>query len=110
MEYQARRSITTQLPFQRLFKNNDLGIVENPLRRIHEDDLDADVRHFHQEHLERIVDVDVMVRAGSLARDEEAAIIEKKLDDVEMKALEREKTSKIWNERKELQVVLLTCE
>ena len=107
MERPAR---TTQLPFQRLFENNDLGIIENPLRRVHEDDLDTDIRNFHEEYgLVKIVDVDVLVRGGRLARDEEATIMEKRLNIVEMTALEREKVTKIWDESKELKIILLTC-
>ena len=110
MEFQARRSTTTQLPFQKLLENNNLGIIENPLRRIHEDDLDNDTRNFHRdEGLANIVDVDVLVRGGRLARDEEATIIEGGLNEVEIAALEREKVTKIWDESKELKVILLTC-
>ena len=110
MEYQARRSTTTQLPFQQLLESNNLGIIENPLRRIHEDDLDADIRNFHQEEgLAEFVDVDDLVRAGRLARDEEATVIEGRLTTVELTALQREKISKIWTESKELKIILLTC-
>ena len=104
MERQAQRR------FQELLERNDLGIIENPLRRIHEDNLDTDIRNFHQEYgLANIVDADVLVRGGLLAKDEEATIMEGKLDAVEMAALEREKNTKIWNESKELKVILLTC-
>lgn len=110
MEYRGRRSTVTQLPFQRLLQSNDLGIIENPLRRIHEDDLDLDIQSFHTEYkLADVVDVDVLVRGGRLARDEEATLIEGNLHDIEKKALNKEKTSNIWKESKELKIILLTC-
>ena len=110
MEYQERRTTTMELPFQTLLKNNETGVIKNPLWRIHEDDLDAEIRNFHQEYgLANIVDEDVLVRAGRLAKDEEATIIEGSLDDIEIAALKREKFTKIWNESKELKIILLTC-
>ena len=106
----ARQSVTAELPFHRLLRNNDLGIIENPLRRVHEDDLIADIRNFHHEYsLKDIVDVDVLIRGGLLARDEEATVTEGRLSDVEVSALEREKSTRIWDESKELKVILLTC-
>lgn len=105
-----RRSTATQLPFQQLLEKNDTGLIENPLRRIHEDKLEEEIRHFHQEYdLGNIVDVDVLVLGGRVAQDEEAVQIEGDLNAVQLSALEKEKTSKIWDESKELRIILLTC-
>ena len=110
MALQPRQSQTIQLPFERLLKNNDLGIIENPLQRIDEDDLDKEIRTFHDaEGLNEVVDVNVLIRGAHLARDEEAFLGEGDLSAVEEKALRNEKVSKIWQESKELRVILLTC-
>ena len=114
---------TVQLPFQRLLENNDLGIIENPLRRIDEDDLIKDIRDFHRDgYLASRVDLDVLVRGGLLARDEEATITEAKvardegdeiteriLNEMEVEAVHNEKSTSIWRESKELKLILLTC-
>lgn len=103
---------TVQLPFQRLLQNNDLGIIENPLRRIDEDDLIADIRSFHaapKHSLADIVKVDVLIRGGLLAKDEEATITEEMIDEREIAALANEKSMTIWGGSKELKVILLTC-
>ena len=103
---------TVQPSFQRLLNNNDLGIIENPLRRIDEDDLKDDIKSFHADpeyDLANSVDIDVLVRGGLLARDEEATITERILDEREIAALRKEKSMTIWGESKELKVVLLIC-
>ena len=110
MPLQPQRSQTAQLPFERLLKNNDLGIIENPLRRIDEDDLDSDIRAFHEaEGLKDVVSVNVLTRGGHVARDEEGFQAEGDLSEPEEKALKNEKVSSIWQESKELKVILLTC-
>lgn len=99
-----------QLPFQELLENNDLGIIENPLMRVEESELDEDVLNFYEEHsLALVTDLDTLTHGAHLARDEEATIAEGILSDVEKEALMREKTTRIWEESKELKVILLTC-
>ena len=98
------------IPFQRLLKNNDLGIIENPLRRIDEEDLEEDIRKFHKEEsLADLVDLAVLIRGGLLARDEEGFIAEHALSEPEANALNHEKKARIWEESKELRIILLTC-
>lgn len=108
--------LAQQLPFQKLLNNNDLGIIENPLQRIDDDDLITDIKKFHAEpdpkrvlQLADVVDLDVLVRGGLLAKDEEAALTEEVLDGREFAALKTEKSMTIWRESKELKVILLTC-
>ena len=110
MALQPQRSQTVQLPFETLLRNNDQGIIENPLRRIDEDDLDEDIRTFHDaEGLENVVAVSVLIRGGRLAKDEEGFLAERRHSNLEKKALEDEKVTKIWQESKELRIILLTC-
>ena len=115
MEFQRRRSTTRQLPFQQLLKNNDLdgvGIIENPLRRVLEEDLDADLEAFHGDEmsgLAKVLRLKDLINGGRLARDEEATIMEGTLNEVELAALKREKVTRIWGESKELKIILLTC-
>ena len=111
MALQPQQSQTAYLPFEKLLKNNDLGIIENPLRRIDEDDLDKEIHSFHDEAegLDEVVDVGVLIRGAHLARDEEGFLAEEDLSGPEKKALKNEKVSKIWQESKELRVILLTC-
>lgn len=99
-----------QLPFQQLLKNNELGIIENPLQRVDKDDLDNDIYDFHEHYkLGRVVDVDTLIHGAHLARDEDATSAEGILTEVEEQALAREKTTRFWEESKELKVILLTC-
>lgn len=110
MESQAPQSRTSRLPFQTLLKNNDLGIIENPLQRIDEDELHDDIREFHHGHeLADLVDVNVLIRGGDLARSEELFIAEDNSSEVELAALGKEKVTRFWEENKELRIILLTC-
>ena len=111
MALQPRRSQTTELPFEKLLRNNDLAIIENPLRRIDKDDLKRDVQRFHSETegLADVLDVNVLIRGALLARDKKVFEKEGDLSAPEKKALKDEKTSKIWQESKELRIILLTC-
>ncbi|KAL8783576.1 MAG: hypothetical protein Q9195_009348 [Heterodermia aff. obscurata] len=100
------------VPFQTLLENNDAGRIENPLARLDEDDLIADIQDFHADPLNNlgdVVDVEVLIRGGLLAKDEEVAIAEKHINEREKAALEKEKYTTIWRESKELRVNLLTC-
>ncbi|KAL8696236.1 MAG: hypothetical protein Q9201_007762, partial [Fulgogasparrea decipioides] len=110
MEHQLQRSI----PFQQLLKHNDLGFVENPLRRIPEDRLHVDIESFHEESdLAKVVDVQTLIRGARLARDEEGFIAEetaqKSLTEVEREALQEGKPTSIWGESREIKIILLTC-
>ena len=113
MENQRRPS-STVLPFQVLLEHNDLGFIENPLRRIHEDHLSAYVESFYEaSDLADVVDLTILTRGARLARDEDAFISEEKAEGnftaVEMAALGREKTTSIWSEGREVKIILLTC-
>lgn len=110
MVRQVQANRNERLPFQRLLENNDLGIIENPLQRIEEDELDDDISAFHRDYdLAEVVDVDVLIRGGRLARGEEVFVAEGSLSDVERAALQKEKSTRFWEESKELRVILLTC-
>lgn len=100
-----------ELPFETLLRNNNLGRIENPLRRIDEDDLEKEIRNFHDQSqgLKDVVAVDVLIRGGLLARDEEGIRAEGTLAAYEELALDNEKTCKLWQESKELNIILLTC-
>ena len=110
MSPQVHQNRNERLPFQRLLENNDLGIIENPLQRIEEAELDEDISAFHQDYgLAKVVDLDVLIRGGRLARGEEVFVAEESLSDVERAALQKEKVTRFWEESKELKVILLTC-
>ena len=110
MALPRQQSQPSELPFERLLRNNNLGIIENPLRRIDEDDLKRNIRDFHQdEGLESVLDAETLIRGGCLARDEEGFETEYDLSAPEKKALQDEKVSNIWTESKELRIILLTC-
>ena len=101
---------TQQLPFQQLLENNELCIIENPLQRVEEADLDRDIYEFHEDYgLGRVVDLETLIHGAHLARDEEATSAEGILTEVEERAQEREKRTRFWEESKELKVILLTC-
>jgi hypothetical protein len=99
-----------QLPFQQLLENNELGIIENPLQRVPEDELDHDIDEFHANYrLGRVVDVETLIHGAHLARDEDATIAEGILTEPEERALDRERRTRFWEESKELKIILLTC-
>lgn len=100
------------VPFQKLLENNDAGRIENPLARLDEDDLIADIKDFHADPsngLYALLEVETLIHGGLLAKDEEVAIAEEYINELEIAALEDEKCSTIWSESKELKVNLLTC-
>ncbi|KAL6719777.1 hypothetical protein ACLMJK_001698 [Lecanora helva] len=110
MALPTRQNRADELPFERLLKNNNLGIIENPLRRLDEDDIVRDVQKFHQEErLSNVVNDKTMIRGGLLAADEEVFKANGDLSRPEELALESEKESTIWQESKELKIILLTC-
>lgn len=99
-----------RIPFETLLRKNDLGIIENPLRRIAKPDLIEHVRDFYEEnHLQDVVDIEVLIEGALLARDEDGYRIEYDVSEPQLKALDREKTSTIWEESRELKTILLTC-
>lgn len=100
----------TPTPFQQLLENNDMGIIENPLQRIDEDDLDENTANFYTENnLGKVVDVETLIRGGRLARSEKIFKTRGGLSEVETVALEREGKTRFWEESKELRIILLTC-
>lgn len=114
MERQPQRSSTDRLPFQQLLEHNHLAIIENPLRRIPEDHLNAYIESFYDESgLANVIDIDMLIRGARLARDEEAFVAEgtagKTLTEVEVAALQGEKSTSIWTESREIKIILLTC-
>ncbi|KAG6986636.1 hypothetical protein G7Y79_00075g099080 [Physcia stellaris] len=103
-----------QLPFQQLLKQNDLAIIENPLRRIPEDRVNAYIESFHEDSkLATVVDLDTLTRGGRLAYDQEAFIsdevADKILSEVDKAALEKEKSTCIWTESREIKIIVLIC-
>ncbi|KAL8855921.1 MAG: hypothetical protein Q9178_007435 [Gyalolechia marmorata] len=114
MEHRQRESPNTQLPFQQLLNHNDLGVIENPLRRVAEEHVIKSVREFHQEnHLDSVVDVATCIRGARLARQEEIFTTregdEGPITEVERAALDKEKRTSIWTDTRELKIILLTC-
>ena len=110
MQKMGSRGQESRTSFQRLLESNDLGIIENPLQRIDEDELDEDIELFHSENeLGEVVDVDILIRGGRLARAEEIFKARGNLSDVENAALQKEKSTRFWEESKELRVILLAC-
>ncbi|KAL8783689.1 MAG: hypothetical protein Q9195_009314 [Heterodermia aff. obscurata] len=119
-----------QLPFERLLEHNETAKIENPLRRIPENQLAAYIQNFFEDNcLEKVVDITTLLRGARLARDEEAFIAECNtehntehnkegnaeanaeggLTPVEKAALDKEKHVTIWTETRELKIILLTC-
>ena len=96
--------------FETLLQHNKHGTIENPLRRIDDHHLEEDIRNFHKdEGFDDVVGVDLLIRASHLARDEDGFKQREDLTELENAALEKEKTSKLWQESKELSSILLTC-
>ena len=114
MDLGPRQRSTNQLPFQGLLRHNDLAIIENPLRRIPEERLRTYIEFFYEEyHLVDIIDIDILLRGARLAREKEGFVAEETaagtLSDVDKAALNREKTTTIWTESREIKIVVLVC-
>ncbi|KAL8663182.1 MAG: hypothetical protein Q9202_004114 [Teloschistes flavicans] len=124
MRYRWRPSSTAQLPFQQLLENNDLGIIDNPLRRIPEKHLREFIDSFFKDsELAKVTNFTNLFRGARLARDEEAFGQEDTLTDVEKAALEKEKSRdpeedpkkdrrrepSLWAESREIKIILLIC-
>ena len=114
MEHRQRASPETQLPFQQLLNHNNLRVIENPLRRVAEEDVIEYVRAFHKDNdLDSVVDVATCIRGGRLARQEEIFITREEDDgsitEVERAALDKEKRTSIWTDTRELKIILLIC-
>lgn len=111
MASQPRTSQTGQTPFEQQLRASNLGITQNPLLLLDETDLKQYIQDFYDRYqgLKDVVDVDLLIRGGLIARDEEGFMVEGNLSDPEKKALDKEKTSTIWSESKELKIILLVC-
>ncbi|KAI4247395.1 MAG: hypothetical protein L6R42_009623 [Xanthoria sp. 1 TBL-2021] len=114
MELRQRASSATELPFQQLLNNNNLGYVENPLRRVAEEHVVEYIKAFHKDnHLDSVVDLATLIRGARLARQEEIFRTKENADgaltEVEDTALDSEKHTSIWTETRELKIILLTC-
>ena len=97
-----------QFPFEVLLNNNDEGLIEKPLRRVDDDDLTNDIKEFHRDQcLGNTVGVDTLIRGGLLAKDEEATTAKGILNEEEIAALDKERSTTIWQESKELKIILV---
>ncbi|KAL8928047.1 MAG: hypothetical protein Q9172_001102 [Xanthocarpia lactea] len=95
-----------------MLENGRLAIIENPLRRIPEEEVNGYIKSFHEENGLGIgIDLNTLVRGARLARDEEAFVQEEagNLTEVESAALKKEKCTTIWSESREIKIILLTC-
>lgn len=102
------------LPFQSLLKDNDLAIIENPLRRIPEDHLKGHIDSFHTEAgLVDVVDKETLFRGARVGRDPEAFIAGEigtaTLSNIDKAAFENEKSSSLWTESREIKIIHLIC-
>ena len=102
------------LPFQQLLEHNNTAFIENPWRRIPEDQLPTYIKSFFEENgLEHVIDYTTIKRGTDLARDEDAFTAagdaDGSLTSVEKAALKKEKHATIWTETRELKIILLTC-
>ncbi|KAL8927673.1 MAG: hypothetical protein Q9172_001233 [Xanthocarpia lactea] len=114
MEHRQRASPNTPLPFQQLLNHNDLGVIENPLRRVAEEHVIDRVREFHEKALlHNVVDVATCIRGALLARQEEIFTTREgdhgPISDVEKAALDKEKRTSIWTDTRELKIILSNC-
>ncbi|CAO1598709.1 hypothetical protein XANCAGTX0491_002469 [Xanthoria calcicola] len=114
MEPRQDKSSKTELPFQQLLNHNDTRVIENPLRRVAEEHVVEWIKNFHGDNdLHCVIDVATLIRGARLARQEEIfrtkEIAEGTLTEVEERALDKEKVTTIWNETRELKIILLIC-
>lgn len=114
MEPRQDKSSKTELPFQQLLNHNDTRVIENPLRRVAEEHVVEWIQNFHAEKgLHCVIDVATLIRGARLARQEEIfrlkEFAEGTLTEVEERALDKEKVTTIWNETRELKIILLIC-
>ncbi|KAL8712505.1 MAG: hypothetical protein Q9220_003353 [cf. Caloplaca sp. 1 TL-2023] len=105
MAQQPRRSSDPQVPFDQLLRNNRLGIIENPLRRIPDDRFNECIESFYEEaKLAGLIDLPTFIKAARLAKEKEAFLAEEKaqgtFSNVDDSALEKEESTKIWTETK----------
>ncbi|RDW80383.1 hypothetical protein BP5796_05081 [Coleophoma crateriformis] len=101
-----------RFPFKDLLKRNELGIIDSPLLWIDPEVQDENVRKTHAAHkLADTVDEEMLVRGGRLARDEELFLTANSnhVTEAEKEALRKEKQSALWQQSKELKLILLTC-
>ncbi|KUJ16458.1 uncharacterized protein LY89DRAFT_558025, partial [Mollisia scopiformis] len=105
-------SSRNRVPFKDLLERNELGIIDSPLLWTDPEVQDDNVRKTHAAHnLANSISEELLVRGGRLARDEELFLSadSSNVTDLERDALNREKTSSLWQQSKELKVILLTC-
>ncbi|KAL3417130.1 hypothetical protein PVAG01_11130 [Phlyctema vagabunda] len=98
--------------FKDLLEKNELGIIDSPLQWTDPEAQDENVRKTHAaHHLGDTLSEELFIRGGRLARDEELflSLEENHVTDLEREALSREKTSTLWQQSKELKVILLAC-
>lgn len=94
--------LRSRLPFADLAER-----VDNPLLYREPDDLEDDVRRFHDAHkLSRVVDLDLLLRGARLAQGEYHP---DELTAVEKDALRKEENPRLRDLSKGVWVVLLTC-
>jgi len=103
-----------QQRFENLLRNNQLGIVDNPLYYRDPEDILHDVEEFHGYHrLADVVDIGLLRRGAQLARDRDGFMQEQErlnnLSPVEKSALLKEQNPKLSEQTRELKIVLLTC-
>lgn len=84
--------------------------IDSPFLWITPEVQDENVRAIYDEHnLAETMSLELLLRGGRLARDEDLFLSEGDLSDSEKSAIRREKTSNLWQQSKELKVILLTC-
>ncbi|KAG9242174.1 putative sugar transporter [Calycina marina] len=97
-------------PFRKLLENNELGIIDSPLQWIDPEIQDVNVRKTHRAYrLASSVSEDMLVRGARLARDEELFLSGPDVTQFDRDVLAREKTSTVWQQSKEMKIILLTC-
>ncbi|EED15428.1 sugar transporter, putative [Talaromyces stipitatus ATCC 10500] len=93
--------------FNNLLRNNQLGIIDNPLNYVTPDELDNDVHQFYKyHHLEHVVEEELLLRGARLARD---GVNYQNYTEVERKALEDEDRPTLPSQPRALQTILLAC-
>lgn len=84
--------------------------IDSPLQWIDPESQDENVRKTHHAYdLENTVSESMLVRGGRLARDEELFLSGPDVTQFEKSALAREKSSTVWQQSKEMKIILLTC-
>ncbi|KAH8593996.1 hypothetical protein B0O99DRAFT_652918 [Bisporella sp. PMI_857] len=99
-----------QEPFRELLQNNELGIIDSPLQWTDPNVQDENVRRTRREYnLSDMISEDLFVRGGRLARDEELFLSNPDVPQFEKDCVIQDKTSTVWQQSKEMKIILLTC-